>query len=638
MFELGSGFSRLSADASPFSDGTLEAALGATIVRRSLTVWSEHCSECAMPGCYSTCAFYTPRQDYKCRRFPGGVALLPATEHSAAPMRLRFGKWARLMAYGPAALQPVADAKREESRALWIAQKVSEVTALRGLAAPVLRRATNARLRPTAWDLASAEQLYFVMEIVNPAAEPVALSLSCKIIDEPGATTRIAPVEAILDLAPGYNVRALPVTAFMQAQHFGRRFVMQLAPASHEEHPELVFGFLDIAELSGAPAADIVVGRPRAPKESKASAPKIKCVLWDLDNTMWDGVLVEDGLLGVRLRQDAVQMVHELDRKGILQSVVSKNDHEVAMTALEHFGIASFFLVPQISWAPKSNAISVIARKLNIGSDTFAFVDDQEFERAEVASRHPEVLAIDAREFASISTHERFAVEVTSEAASRRALYQEEEQRTAALEASAMDYEEFLRSCSMRIEIAELSAADIPRSHELAQRTNQLNIWASRYTADQLQALLAPDSSMRGYTVRAEDRFGSYGLVGLCIVDESEHLVRDLMFSCRIQGKLVGETFVAWLSDRYQGAGPLNARYKQSAKNGPARAMLEAVGFERRESLGEGERWTQTRPFRRLAELSQIIDVRAPGTGSSAPTYQSATEPVAVAAGSASAS
>lgn len=612
MLEFGSGFTRLADDGeSLFQSGALEEALGVSIIKRSVTVWAEHCSECAMPGCYSTCSFYMPREDYKCRRFPDGITLLPATEHSAAPMRLRFGKWARLMAYGPVALHPVEQAKRKESQAVWFAEKISGVTGLRGLAAPMLRRATNKYSEPQSWDVQSNERLHLVIEVVNSEATTVTLSLSCKVLDEPGTTMSATPYEVVLQLEPGYNVRALPVASFISPQHLGRRFVMQLAPTHHDSHPQLDFGFIDIAQLSGMPRSEVSIGEPKT-AISPVKSPKIKCVIWDLDNTLWNGVLVEDGLSGLKLRPEAVLAIQELDRKGILQSVVSKNDHEVAIAALEHFGLVNYFLAPQISWEPKSNAITAIARKLNIGSDTFAFVDDQEFERAEVASRHPEVLAIDANTLELLATDDRFMVEVTLEASSRRTLYQEEEQRTAAMEASAVDYEEFLRSCSMRIDIAPLNVDDLPRSYELAQRTNQLNIWSSRYTSDQLQALLSDDSPLRAYTVRAEDRFGSYGLVGLCILDEANRLVRDLMFSCRIQGKLVGETFVAWLAAQYASQGILQARYKQSAKNGPARKLLESVGFVRVTADEEGERWEQSGAFRPLADLAHIIEVRLP--------------------------
>ena len=113
--------------------------------------------------------------------------------------------------------------------------------------------------------------------------------------------------------------------------------------------------------------------------------------MWDLDHTLWNGILVEDGAEQIQLRDGIVDVVKELDRRGILQSVASKNNHEDAIAALEKLGIAEYFLHPQIHWQPKSKSIGAIAEALNIGVDTLMFVDDQEFERREVASAWPEV-------------------------------------------------------------------------------------------------------------------------------------------------------------------------------------------------------------------------------------------------------
>jgi FkbH-like protein len=389
---------------------------------------------------------------------------------------------------------------------------------------------------------------------------------------------------------------------------------MELAPSNYDEHPELTFGLLDVAELAGTPRADVLVSG-LAPKSS-SERPKVKCVIWDLDNTLWKGTLVEDDLLGLSLRADAVLAIQELDRKGILQSVASKNDPDVALAALRHFGIADYFLYPQISWAPKSQGIRAIAQKLNISTDTFAFVDDQAFERAEVLSQHPEVLAIDAAAISLLATHDRLNMEVTPEALGRRQFYQEEARRATALAAAPVEYEEFLRSCEMRVEISRLNRDDTPRVHELTQRTNQLNIWTSRFTLEEIEKLLHDGSSLRGFTVRAADRFGSYGLIGFCVLDEAEGQIKDLMFSCRIQGKLVGEAFIAWLNSRHtHSARPLQARYRPTRKNGPARALLAAAGFRQAGQFEEGERWVQTECYRTLLEIERIVHVVANDLG-----------------------
>ncbi len=123
-------------------------------------------------------------------------------------------------------------------------------------------------------------------------------------------------------------------------------------------------------------------GQPARPVQGK-----IKCVVWDLDNTLWDGTLLEDG--EVTLRPAVAGHIRRLDRMGVLNSVASKNDHDTAMARLAALGLADLFLYPQVNWNAKSASIERIAGKLNLGLDAFAFVDDQEFERAEVAAALP---------------------------------------------------------------------------------------------------------------------------------------------------------------------------------------------------------------------------------------------------------
>jgi FkbH-like protein len=337
----------------------------------------------------------------------------------------------------------------------------------------------------------------------------------------------------------------------------------------------------------------------------------VKCLIWDLDNTLWQGTLLEDP--DVQLSDEVRNIIVELDGRGILQSVASKNDAEGALQALEHFGLRDYFLYPQVSWGPKSQAVATIRQALNIGIDTFAFIDDQQFERAEVLSQHPGVLGIDAVQLAELTTNERFQVEVTAEGATRRKMYQEEAQRNAAFEGQAEgNYEDFLRSCDIGVEIAYLAEADLERANELAQRTNQLNTSATRYTTEQLRKMMSPGSVTRALTVRANDKFGKYGLIGLCIVDESQGLIAAMMYSCRIQGKLVDDAMMSWLEMTYGRAQPLRARFNATKKNTPARQLLERSGFELETSDAQGEIWKKIRLSRPLEELEKIINVSAP--------------------------
>src|ERR1700722_11190853 len=104
---------------------------------------------------------------------------------------------------------------------------------------------------------------------------------------------------------------------------------------------------------------------------------QVKCVVWDLDNTVWDGILLEGG--DVRVRPEAASLIRTLDQRGILNSVASRNDQGAAMAALERAGLAEFILCPQISWNPKSDSVAAVASALNIGLDAIAFIDNQGF-------------------------------------------------------------------------------------------------------------------------------------------------------------------------------------------------------------------------------------------------------------------
>lgn len=613
MYEYESGFVR-APDAPFLEEGRdLERLIGAKILRRCLTVWQEHCSECAMPDCYSRCAFYSPRLDYKCRRFEGGVEVLPGPNYAPASLRFKFGKWARLMGYGPTPLVDAAAVTKTEKRALRAAEVLTSVVALRGIAAPLARRNITRRSETRPWRKSPGSELYLVVEAYNTQVAPTILTMGCKVLDSPenhGASFRTA-----LTLGSGYSATLIPVSRFVSASEEGKKFSVEFAPANESDTPRLTFGVLDIVELSGSPHPEVVLSNgpaqpPPAAVRLEPAAPKIKCVVWDLDNTLWHGTLIEDGLSKLRLRAEAVHLILEFDRRDILQSIASKNNREDALEALRHFGLSDHFLHPQISWDPKSISIANIRQRLNIGMDTLAFLDDMEFERREVASNHPEVLTIDSAQLDDLLLHSRFLVEITSESSRRRVLYQQERERNAQLAASTGTYEDFLRSCLVQMEIAPLVEADVARASELAQRTNQLNIGASRYTQEQLIDYMRSPQRKAVLTVRASDKFGSYGLVGLCVVDLDKSLIVDLMFSCRVQGKLIDDTFVAWLCERYATSGrALSANFIPTKKNQPARELLTRGGFVVDEGVSGPQVLVKSGSQRGFAELANIIGV-----------------------------
>ena len=150
----------------------------------------------------------------------------------------------------------------------------------------------------------------------------------------------------------------------------------ELTPNEIGDNCTLYFGAIDLV-------SDRILeneGKPVAATFANEAKPRLcKCVAWDLDNTLWNGILVEDGADKLQLKPGVINLLKTLDERGILISAVSKNNPEDALAVLRSFGIVDFFLYPQISWNPKSQGIQRLASSLNIGIDSLLFVDDSQF-------------------------------------------------------------------------------------------------------------------------------------------------------------------------------------------------------------------------------------------------------------------
>ena len=144
----------------------------------------------------------------------------------------------------------------------------------------------------------------------------------------------------------------------------------------------------------------------------------IKCVVWDLDGTLWNGVLLEDD--AVQLRSDIKNIIQTLDRRGILQSIASTNDHDAAMEKIRDFELDDYFVCPEIHWNAKSLSIAKIQANLNINMDSILFIDDEAYERDEVQSVHPEIICMEAREYDTLLAHPRLNPRFITEDSARR--------------------------------------------------------------------------------------------------------------------------------------------------------------------------------------------------------------------------
>ncbi len=307
----------------------------------------------------------------------------------------------------------------------------------------------------------------------------------------------------------------------------------------------------------------------------------VKCVVWDLDDTLWSGTLLEDD--AVELKPGVVEVIRELDRRGILHSVASRNDSATALEKLRELGVEEYFLVPQIGWEAKHASVERVARELNVGLDALAFVDDQAYERDEVASCWPQVRCYAAADVARLPSLPEFTPRVVSaEAARRRELYRAEHRRARDETAFEGPREAFLATLGMVLTIRPAGAGDLDRAEELTVRTNQLNTTGRTYSRDELEALAASGDHLL-LVAELTDRYGDYGTIGLALVRTGEEAwrLRLLLMSCRVMARGVGSLLLAHVMERASAAGvPLEADIVPNERNRMMLVTLRFAGFK----------------------------------------------------------
>ncbi len=308
-----------------------------------------------------------------------------------------------------------------------------------------------------------------------------------------------------------------------------------------------------------------------------AALGPVKCLVWDLDNTLWRGTLLEPGAVAVR--EEALRTIRLLDNRGILQSIASKNDHHAAMSKLRELGIADYFLYPQISWSSKVAAVENISRSLNIGLDSIAFIDDQVAERAEVAFSLPQVRCYDASAAGALAERDEFRPRwVTDESKKRRHMYRADMERKQVEREFVGPKESFLASLDMVFTIKSASEDDLKRAEELTVRTNQLNTTGYTYSYDDLDGFRRSDDHDL-YITSLSDRFGDYGKIGLALVERGASVwtIKLLLMSCRVMNRGVGMILIGHIMERAGAAGV--GLQVEFVPNGRNRMMLITYTF-----------------------------------------------------------
>ncbi len=323
-------------------------------------------------------------------------------------------------------------------------------------------------------------------------------------------------------------------------------------------------------------------------KKAKAEKQSIKCVVWDLDNTLWDGVLLEDE--NVTLRPHVVATIEALDKRGILHSIASKNDHDSAVAKLTEFGLQEYFLYPEINWNAKSSSLEAIAKSLNIGLDTFAFVDDQPFERDEVSHMLPQVLCIDGANLPDLLAMPELTPRfITPESALRRNMYLSDMVRSEAERDYTGANDAFLAQLKMAFTIKRAGEEDLQRAEELTMRTNQLNTTGYTYSYQELNELRQDDNHLL-LVSSLTDRYGTYGTIGLALVEKGSDAwtVKLLLMSCRVMSRGVGTIMMNYLMMLAKEAGvPLRAEFVSNGRNRMMLITYRLGGFQQVDEQGD---------------------------------------------------
>lgn len=348
-----------------------------------------------------------------------------------------------------------------------------------------------------------------------------------------------------------------------------------------------------------APRAQELVSR-RIARTLKAltTTPK-KCLVLDLDHTLWGGVLGEDGVAGIQVGASYPGNVFvefqkralALRDRGVLLAIASKNNEADVREAFEkrpELALSlSDFAATQIHWQDKATSLRNIAAELNIGIDSLVFFDDNPVERAWVRENAPEVLVVevpksplgyvDALEAAEAFDH----LSITQEDLGRARLYQVDNERKE-LASQAGSVEEFLAALEMKIVTGPVDKTTMPRAVQLIAKTNQWNLTTRRHDEGALEAMLEKGAVARW--TRVVDKFGDNGLIGLTIaVDEGEGRWRldTMLMSCRVIGRRVEETMLALVGQevRERGGQSLVCEFIPTKKNAPAKDFLGSLGF-----------------------------------------------------------
>lgn len=331
---------------------------------------------------------------------------------------------------------------------------------------------------------------------------------------------------------------------------------------------------------------------------STAFESRKKIIALDLDNTLWGGVIGEDGINGIELSDhkegqryyDFQRQILEMKNRGIVLGIVSKNNEEDAEKAIqEHPSMLlrdNDFVSRKINWDNKAQNLKSMGKELNLTEGGFIFIDDNPVERETVKGECPEILVPDfpedTTELLSFAEEIWFnncrPLRVLGEDLEKTKMYQNEAKRKYEQETS-LNLDDYIKKLEMVVDIHRMQPEEKDRTVQLIGKTNQFNLTTKRYTSAEIDAIEADDNNVI-YVVHSSDKYGDNGLISVIILNKIEEqiVIDSFLMSCRVMGRKLENVIINELASYYKKT--FKSAYIETTKNAPVKELYERLGFE----------------------------------------------------------
>jgi FkbH-like protein len=336
-----------------------------------------------------------------------------------------------------------------------------------------------------------------------------------------------------------------------------------------------------------------------------------KCIVLDLDNTLWGGIIGEDGFDRIDLSlkppgmafMEFQRVLLALYQRGVILAINSRNNEDEALRAIRDHPFMvlreEHFATMKINWSDKISNMKEIAQELNIGLDSIVYFDDDPINRELMSKAIPQIKTIDLPDDPSLYASTLMQINdfntlvMTTEDRRRGEMYREEHKRTE-LKRSSSNLEDFLKQLEIRVTMKKANNFTIPRIAQLTLKTNQFNLTTRRYQEEDVETLARNHTKLIG-CAQTQDKFGDNGITGVYIVNKNhldkEWFIDTFLLSCRVMGRGIEDAMMGYILSKAKEEGVIKvkAEFIPTKKNKPCEQLLPNFGFKK-----EGEQWVYT--------------------------------------------